>query len=403
MAPALVGAACRLAEQDLPGCEAGLWRADAYPGPDSGPAARLARAFVGVLAGRLADDLTATERAAADVERVLPELPPHLLAERPEIRALVLAGLGAAELGAGHPDRAVSVLTSAVEVCGKPGTEYPLCDALGSLALAELMRGRLRQAAAHARASLAVAEQYALPTGRRTGAGHLALAGVAVEQDDLAAARRHLDLASSEAGPRPEPVAAVLAAVTGAGIAAAEGDAEAALTTLRMLRTAGAPVRLHSWAVAGLAVAESTAQLARGDAVAALQVLDAVEGAEGEDGDRPEQVLAGARALLASGRGDRAAEVLAGIAGGRGRRRRRYGHGRACSRRRSLRRTATPTRPDGGWGRRWGSPGRRACAGCSRRAVPGCAGSCAGTRSWPGCTAGCTPAPRYVRRRRRRR
>ncbi|WP_327412008.1 LuxR C-terminal-related transcriptional regulator [Streptomyces sp. NBC_01233] len=313
VAPALVGAACRLAEQDLPGCEAGLWRADAYPGPDSGPAARLARAFVGVLAGRLADDLTATERAAADVERVLPELPPHLLAERPEIRALVLAGLGAAELGAGHPDRAVSVLTSAVEVCGKPGTEYPLCDALGSLALAELMRGRLRQAAAHARASLAVAEQYALPTGRRTGAGHLALAGVAVEQDDLAAARRHLDLASSEAGPRPEPVAAVLAAVTGAGIAAAEGDAEAALTTLRMLRTAGAPVRLHSWAVAGLAVAESTAQLARGDAVAALQVLDAVEGAEGEDGDRPEQVLAGARALLASGRGDRAAEVLAGM------------------------------------------------------------------------------------------
>ncbi|MFJ3723817.1 LuxR C-terminal-related transcriptional regulator [Streptomyces sp. NPDC090045] len=312
-APALVGAACRLAEQDLAGCEAGLRRADAHPGPDAGPAARLARAFVGVLAGRLADDLTATERAATDIERVLPELPPHLLAERPEIRALVLAALGAAELGAGHPDRAVSVLTSAVDVCGKPGTEYPLCDALGSLALAELLRGRLRQAVAHARASLAAAEQYALPTGRRTGAGHLALAGVALQQDDLAAARSHLDLAGSEAGPRPEPVAAVLTAVTGAGIATAEGDAEAALAALRPLRTAGAPVRLHSWAVAGLAVAESAAHLVRGDAVAALQVLDAVEGAGGEDGDRPEQVLARARALLAAGHGDRAAEVLAGM------------------------------------------------------------------------------------------
>ncbi|WP_404962206.1 LuxR C-terminal-related transcriptional regulator [Streptomyces sp. 147326] len=315
-APALVGAACRLAEQDLAGCEAGLRRADAYPGRDSGPAARLARAFVGVLAGRLADDLTATERAAADVERVLPELPPHLLAERPEIRALVLAALGAAELGAGHLDRAVSVLTSAVDVCGKPGTEYPLCDALGSLALAELMRGRLRQAVAHARASLAAAEQYALPTERRTGAGHLALAAVAVQQDDLVAARCHLDLASSEAGPRPEPVAAVLAAVTGAGIAAAEGDAQAALAALRVLRTAGAPVRLHSWSVAGLTVAESAVHLARGDAAAALQVLDAVEGAEGvegECGDRPEQVLARARALLAAGHGDRATAALAGM------------------------------------------------------------------------------------------
>ncbi|MDX3533049.1 LuxR C-terminal-related transcriptional regulator [Streptomyces sp. MB09-01] len=315
-APALVGAACRLAEQDLPGCEAGLRRADAHPGPDSGPAARLARAFIGVLAGRLADDLTATERAAADVERLLPELPPRLLAERPEIRALVLAGLGAAELGAGHLDRAVSVLTSAVEVCGKPGTEYPLCDALGSLALAELVRGRLRQAVVHARAALAVAEQCALPTERRTGAGHLALAGVAVHQDDLTAARCHLDLARSEAGPRPEPVVAVLAAVTAAGIAAAEGDAEASLADLRALRTAGAPVRLHSWAVAALAVAESAAQLARGDAVAALQVLDGADGADGAEGvdaEGPEQVVVRARALLAAGHGDRAAEVLAGM------------------------------------------------------------------------------------------
>ncbi|WP_234323796.1 LuxR C-terminal-related transcriptional regulator [Streptomyces sp. NRRL F-2580] len=309
-APALVGAACRLAERDLPGCEAGLRRADTHLGPDSGPAARLGRAFLGVLAGRLADDLTATERAAADFGRLLPELPPHLLAERPEIRALVPTALGAAELGAGHLDRAASALTSAVDACGDPRTEYPLCDALGSLALTELRRGRLRQAAARARASLAVAEQCVLPAERRTGVGHLALAGVALEQDDLAAARRHLDLATAEAGTRPEPVAAVAAAVIRAGIAAAEGDGEAALAALRALRTAGAPVRPHAWAVAELAVAESGAHLVRGDAAAALRVLDAVEAG---DGVRPAHLVARARALLAAGRGEHAAQALAGL------------------------------------------------------------------------------------------
>ncbi|MFE9929711.1 LuxR C-terminal-related transcriptional regulator [Streptomyces sp. NPDC005533] len=309
-APALVGAACRLAERDLPGCEAGLRQADTHLGPDSGPAERLGRAFLGVLAGRLADDLTATERAAADLSRLLPELAPHRLTERPEIRALAAAALGAAELGAGHLDRAASTLTSAVDACGETRTEYPLCDALGSLALTELMRGRLRQATARARAALAVAEQYALPTERRTGAGHLALAGVAIEQDDLAAARRHLDLAAAEAGTRPEPVVAVAAAVIRAHLAAAEGDGEAALAALRAPGTAGAPVRPQARAVAELAVAESAAHLVRGDAAAALRVLDAVEPG---DGERPAHLVARARALLAAGRGEDAAQALAGL------------------------------------------------------------------------------------------
>ncbi|MGW6991436.1 hypothetical protein ACWF90_29100, partial [Streptomyces sp. NPDC054946] len=81
LAPALVGAAARLAAQDLPGCEAGLRRADAVladasptddPSSDPcGPAARFGRAFLGVLVGRPADDMTATERAAAEADRLL--------------------------------------------------------------------------------------------------------------------------------------------------------------------------------------------------------------------------------------------------------------------------------------------------------------------------------------------
>ncbi|MCX4808005.1 LuxR C-terminal-related transcriptional regulator [Streptomyces sp. NBC_01214] len=318
VAPALVEAACRLAEQDLPGCEAALRRADAVladaPPTDGsltdprGPVTRFARAFLGVLAGRPADDVTAVERAAADADRLLRELPPPLVAERPELRALLLAHLGAVELGAGRPDRAGSTLAAAVAACGEPGTESPHCDALGSLALTELLRGRLRQAAAHAHASLAVAERSALPPERRAATVHLVLAGVALEQDDLPAARRHLDLATAAPGPRPDPATAARAAVIGARLAVAEGDGEAALAALRAVD----PEDLPAWAVDELAVAESAVHLARDDAEGALRVLDAVQA---PDGDRPEHAVARARALLAAGRGACAAGALAGVPG----------------------------------------------------------------------------------------
>ncbi|MFI7175727.1 LuxR C-terminal-related transcriptional regulator [Streptomyces spororaveus] len=321
VAPALVDAACRLAEQDLSGCEAGLRRvdaalADASPTDASraethGPAARFGRAFLGVLAARPADDVTATERAVADADRLLRELPPPLLAERPELRPLLLAQLGAVELGAGRLDRAESALTAAVAACGQPGTELPLCGALGSLALTELLRGRLRQAAEHARASLAVAERSALPPEHRAGTDHLVLAGVAVEQDDLRTARHHLDLATAARGPRPDPAIATRAAVIGARITAAEGDPDAALAALRAVDREGLP----AWAADELAVAESAVHLARGEAAAALGVLDAVEA---PDGDRPEHALARARALLAAGRDVCAARALAGVPGDEG-------------------------------------------------------------------------------------
>ncbi|MEU5147765.1 LuxR C-terminal-related transcriptional regulator [Streptomyces yangpuensis] len=332
-APALVGAAARLVVQDLPGYEEAVRRADSHLGPGSGPAARVSRSFLGVLAGRATGDPAATERAAADAERVLGELPAPLVGAHPEIRALLLAALGAVRLGAGRLDGAHSALTAAVEACGEPGTRPgtepgpapdtasgaasgtelaalypPLCDALGSLALTELMRGRLRQAVAHARASLAVAEQSALPPERRSGTGHLVLAGVALEQDDLPAARSHLDLATATAaaGPRPEPAVAVAAAVIGARIAAAEGDGEVALAVLTRPWPAGtAPA--GAWAADELAVAASAAHLARGDAAAALRALDTVPSG------RPEHALARARALMAAGRAEPAARELAAL------------------------------------------------------------------------------------------
>ncbi|MEY9964210.1 LuxR family maltose regulon positive regulatory protein [Streptacidiphilus sp. MAP12-16] len=306
-APALVTAACRLADHDLDGCTAGLRRADEYLTDAAGPAPQLSRAFVMVLAGRLTGDLEATEQAAVDADGLLREVPQRLLGQHPEIRAMMLAGLGSVELGAGRLDRADAGLTAAIEACGQPGTEYPLCDSLGSLALVDLLRGRLRLAEEHARGSLAVADRSALPPEHRAGLDHLVLAGIAAEHDDLETARAQLDLATKSAGPFRTSVAVVEAAVIASRLATASGDSEEALEILHAVGSSSASAQLPDWTLDELAIAESIAHLARADPDAALDVLDAVAC------DRREHAVARARALLAKGRGDRALEVLAGL------------------------------------------------------------------------------------------
>ncbi|PQP14392.1 LuxR C-terminal-related transcriptional regulator [Rhodococcus opacus] len=306
-APALIRAACRLADHDLNGCQAALARADEYLDGAAGPAPHLSRSFVGVLAGRAAGDLDATRRAATDADRLLHELPQQLVAQHPEIAPMVLCGVGSAELDAGHLDRAASVLTAAVQQCGRPGTEQVLCDCLSSLALVELLRGHLRRAEKHSRRSLTVAEESALLPDDLPGMSHLVLAGVATERDDRATARTHLDLAGTSAGPVPEPAAAVAAAVIGSRLATADGDWPGALAVLRTARSALARPPA-AWATDELAIAESATHLAHADPLAALEVLDAAPSA------RPEHALARTRALLAARRDDtETLEVLADL------------------------------------------------------------------------------------------
>ncbi|MFI6446910.1 LuxR C-terminal-related transcriptional regulator [Kitasatospora sp. NPDC050543] len=298
--------------------------ADGGGGSDSAPlargderAARLCSAVLAVLAAQAAGDPCAAADAAARAERLMREVPQALLGRHPELRALVLAGAGAAELGAGRLGPAERCLTAAVAACGAPGTECPHCDSLGSLALVELLGGRLRPAQAHARALLDLAERSALPPEGPARLAHLVLAGVAIERDDLATATAQLDLATTATtaagatGAGSEPVAAVQAAVIGARLARARSDWP---TALALLRAAEADLRgAAPWTADELAIAESAVRLAQGDPDAALAALDGVASA------RPEHTVARARALLAAGRPDgagAAAEALAGLTPG---------------------------------------------------------------------------------------
>jgi len=141
----------------------------------------------------------------------------------------------------------------------------------------------------------------------RPGIDHLVLAGVSAEHDDLVAARAHLDLATMNERPLPEPVAAVEAAVIGSRLATAEGDWDGALTAVRAVGSAAAAQHRYQWAEDELAIAESAAHLAHGDAAAALDALDAVSS------DRAEHAVARARALLAAGDSEGVLEALDGL------------------------------------------------------------------------------------------
>ncbi|MFJ1702588.1 LuxR C-terminal-related transcriptional regulator [Kitasatospora sp. NPDC088346] len=302
-APALVEAARRLAAHDLDGFAAHLRHAEGQL-TAADPAARLGAAVLAVLGGRAAGDPRAAARAAADADRLLREVPPELLARHPEVPATVLAAHGAAELDAGHLAAAAARLTAAVAACGPAGTPAPHGESLGALALVELERGRLRRAETHARGALAVAERSVLPPRGLAGVGHLVLAGVATEHDDLATARNLLDLV---AGPPADPVAAVRAAVTAARLATAAGDPAGALAALRAAAEDPRARALPAWTADGLAVAESAVHLARHDPAAALAVLD------GADPARPAVAAALARALLAAGRPDAALATLGAV------------------------------------------------------------------------------------------
>ena len=106
--------------------------------------ARLAAALIRLTLSRRTGDLDAAAAAAASAEDLLGQLPEGLLARHPGIRAQVLSGRGAAELRAGRLDEAVVIFRAAA--AADPESTSERAEALGYLALAEALRGRLSRA-----------------------------------------------------------------------------------------------------------------------------------------------------------------------------------------------------------------------------------------------------------------
>jgi LuxR family maltose regulon positive regulatory protein len=277
-------------------------------GGDHEAALRLSHALLRVFVARLTGSADLAEAAAEEVSAAKRSLPAERLAQHPELSALVLTDLGSAQLWAGRFDAARAALSAAAQVDDGPSTAYPRHEALSRLALIDLVCGWPGRAESHARAAVAEAERSGLPPAARTGVDQLVLAAVAVERDDLAAAQTHLDQATVSSTASPDPVAAAGLGLLRSRMLLAKGHAKEALRVLEELRRFPRGVEPSPWVGDRVALAMSTAHLAQGDPLAALEVL-AAEAAVG-----PEATVAAARARLVTGDKEAALVLLDGLA-----------------------------------------------------------------------------------------
>jgi LuxR family transcriptional regulator, maltose regulon positive regulatory protein len=233
--------------------------------------ARLAAALIRLNLSRRTGDLDAAAAAAASAEDLLGELPEGLLARHPGIRAQVLSGRGAAELRAGRLDEAV-VIFRAGAAAADPDSTCERAEALGYLALAEALRGRLSRAAKLAgEADGAIQSASHGLAAHVTPAAAVALASVHTERNELRQAHRELKRADAALRISPDKLINAVACLIAAWCRLAEGRAAAASELISSAR--------HGWSAPGwlehrLTLLESRVNAAEGDIQAAVAAAE---------------------------------------------------------------------------------------------------------------------------------
>jgi LuxR family transcriptional regulator, maltose regulon positive regulatory protein len=300
--PLLVAAALALAE-DAPG-RSWLAAAESALGalpPAEATPARLAAAQIRLAASRRTGDLGSMTAAAAEAQTMLAALPTGLVARCPWIGAQVLAGRGAAELWSGHLGEAAATFEAAIAaVPAAPGT-HERADCRGYLALADALRGRLNRAAGTAGpASAGDGERLSAPV---SPAAHVALAAVHVERNELRQAHAELKRAEAALRLHPDQLTGTVACLVAARKALAEGHPDGAVEIVRKARPEGP---LPHWLERRLAMLESRACAASGDAMSALDAAGRADPAS------LEAAVTQAHAWLAAGDPQAARKSLAG-------------------------------------------------------------------------------------------
>jgi LuxR family maltose regulon positive regulatory protein len=263
---------------------------------------RLGIAVLEVVLARLSGDSDAAERAAAEVDALLTLLSPAELADGPRTRTLLLANLGAAQLWAGNHAAARSVLSRAAAAT-EPMTEYGAHDALGHLAMLELAEGRLHRADKYARAAIDVAERAGLRPAGRVGAANVALAAVALQWNDLPAAREHISRALAASDSHHDPATATAIALLRSSVASGRGDGRRALAAVQSARANPAGWRIPTPVKEQLDLAAAGAHLASGDPASARSCIDHLP-------HSPERLVILARTHLMAGETAQATRLL---------------------------------------------------------------------------------------------
>ncbi|MEU7382280.1 LuxR C-terminal-related transcriptional regulator [Streptomyces sp. NPDC042207] len=271
-----------------------------------GAAARLGLALLDTLAARMTGCPDRAEHAARSAGELLRDLPAELPRKHPELAALLQTHLGAARLWAGRFEDAGAALRAAA--AGSEGaTALSRQDALSLLALIDCLTGWPTRAERRVLAALADAERFSLAEPTGSGLGHLVLAAVALDRDELGEARALLDRATAARLSPWDPVTAAALVIVRARLQLARKETRAALETAE----SAVPAAVASpWAEAHIALVVSAAHLAEGRPEQAVKVLrDAV-------GQDAACTVAAARAHLAAGDPGAALDLLDALPAG---------------------------------------------------------------------------------------
>jgi LuxR family transcriptional regulator, maltose regulon positive regulatory protein len=300
--PLLVAAAMELG-RDHPG---GTWlhAAEAMlgrlPAGEAVPA-RLAAAQVRFAEARRAGDLESLAAAAAQTEVLLESVPAAALARCPWLRVQAMAARGTVQLWSGRLPEAAVTLEAGAAAAQDPASGRERASCLGSLALADVLLGRLNRAAGAAAAAASTGDSSQPPPV--SPAAQVALAAVHLERNELRQARGQLKRAAAALHRYPDRLTRAVAWIVAARKALAEGQPDEARDLLGRAR---AGWRLPPWLQRRVVLLESRAFVAAGNIAAAVD-------AAGRAGPGTlAAAVALAQARLAGGEPLAAREVLAG-------------------------------------------------------------------------------------------
>ena len=211
--------------------------------------------------------------AARQVLQLTEHAPREQIPAAERYRAIARANLGIGLLWDGDLDAAPTVLDEAIESCGRWDLSLPRLSALGHLAVADVMRGRLADAQTRGGQALAFADRHGWQTEPQSGGHMVALiwaaldAGRVDDADALLAAAR---------GGHPDAAGTVAFGVLALKVAVARGDGHIARQrAARLIGMASRPTALTPLLSGWVQITCAEAELAAGRPAAARQLLPA--------------------------------------------------------------------------------------------------------------------------------
>jgi len=303
--PLLIQAATRLCRGKGETSAAPLAAAESMlehrPAGDQAPA-RLAAVLIRLALARRVGDFEAATAACERAQALASRLPGEVHARHPEVEAQVLAGRGIVELWAGRLDEAAACFAEGA-AAGALEAAHERADCLGYLALVEAVNGRLSRAAEQAEAAAeAMSSGSDDPTEHIISGAAVALAWLSLQRGNMREAHVQLKLAEAALRTGPDKLVSALACAVAAQRVVARGRPAAAVEMIARAREEWSPSP-PGWLAARLAIIESHAWTAAGDAPAAVAAAQRA-------GSEPDAAAALAHAWLAAGDEQAARRVL---------------------------------------------------------------------------------------------